>query len=155
MSHPSSLIYLPPGVVPPAAAAPPVMAGIPFNRQFFESVLPQSVGAFCSQVECDSPRVELYTGDGTTHFVNAVSGVTDLWVALQTAREEHRHPIEVFLPYQTIYRVEIHPESDEKRQHLGFKVPADAPPPPAVQAAAATPAVRAKAGVARGAKAKK
>jgi hypothetical protein len=39
---------------------------------------------------------------------------------LQSAQPDHPHVMQVFVPYQTIFRVEIHPESDEKRRHLGF-----------------------------------
>jgi hypothetical protein len=138
--HNQSVIYLPPGVIP-AAAQLPANNGIPFNRQFFEGILPQAVQAFCNQVECNIPRVELYTADGTTHFINAISGVTDLWVALQTTREDHDHTIQVFVPYQTIYRVEIHPESDESRRRLGYLLPETVTVPPAVQVA--TPAAKA------------
>jgi hypothetical protein len=133
MTQPTSVIYLPPGVVP-AAPATPAGAGIPFNRQFFEAFLPQAVNSFCTQVQCDIPRVEIYTADGATLYVNGISGVTDLWVALHTAREDHSGPVEVFLPYQTIFRVEIHPESNASRHHLGFVAPPEAPPAPAVQA---------------------
>jgi hypothetical protein len=132
MTQPTSVIYLPPGVVP-AAPATPTGNGIPFNRQFFEAFLPQAVNSFCKQVPCNIPRVEIYTADGATLYVNGISGVTDLWVALHTSREEHAGPVEVFLPYQTIYRVEIHPESNEARRHLGFLAPANGATAPAVQ----------------------
>jgi hypothetical protein len=131
---PNSVIYLPPGVVPAAPPAP-LHTGIPFDRQFVEAVRPRAVDAFCKQITCDTPRVELYTVDGATHFVNAVSGVTDSWVALQTSREDHDHTLQVFLPYQTIYRVEIHPESDGARRKLGFILGDGPKTPPAVQPA--------------------
>ena len=124
------MIYLPPGVIP--AGPPPVHgagpSGIPFDRAFFEKLLPQAVQVFCNNVECHVPRVELYTADGTTHYVNGISGVTDTFVALQTSREEHDHPMQVFIPYQTIFRVEIHPESDNGRRRLGFELGARTPP---------------------------
>lgn len=124
MNQPSRVIYLPPGVVPPAAAAAPqagpINSGIPFDRAFFEQILPAAINGFCKQAGCDVPVVEVSTIDGATHYVNGISGVSDQWVALSTARPDHPHPIQMFLPYQTIYRVEIHPESDEKRAHLGF-----------------------------------
>jgi hypothetical protein len=118
-----------------------VASGIPFDRAFFERLLPQAVQVFCNTVECHVPRVELYTVDGTTHFVNGISGVTDTFVALQTAREGHDHPAQVFIPYQTIFRVEIHPESDNGRRNLGFQLGAKAPP--AIQAAAPQPSAKA------------
>ncbi|HVA40430.1 MAG TPA: hypothetical protein VNF49_07180 [Candidatus Binataceae bacterium] len=137
MTHPQNVIYLPPGVVP---AARPLAAGVsvpasavPFDRQFFETLLPQAVQAFCQQVECHIPRVELYTLDGAVLFVNGISGVTDSWVAVHGSRENHDHPIQVFVPYQTIFRVEIHPESDEARRHLGFIQPLPGVVTPAVQ----------------------
>ena len=148
MTQPSNVIYLPPGVVPPVSPAHPA-SGVPFDRQFFEVVLPKAVRAFCNQIECKVPRVEVYTTDGSTHFVNAISGVTDAWVALQTSHAEPAHTIEAFLPYQTIFRVEIHPEDDENRGHLGFLLPAANVVPPAVQApgvvaAKAAPSARAR-----------
>jgi hypothetical protein len=132
---PSSVIYLPPGVIPQAAPPPGVHpSGIPFDRAFFERLLPQAVQSFCSQVKCDLPVVEVYTMDGTRHFVNAISGVTDTFVALQTSLEAHDHVVQAFIPYQTIYRVEIHPEGDSNRGRLGFAL--DAKAPPAIQPAA-------------------
>lgn len=133
-----SVIYLPPGVIPQAAASPPGAppSGIPFDRAFFEKLLPQAVQSFCSQTKCDLPVVEVYTMDGTRHFVNAISGVTDTFVALQTSVEDHDHVVQAFIPYQTIYRVEIHPEGDSNRGRLGFALGAKAPPaiqPPAGQ----------------------
>jgi hypothetical protein len=92
------------------------------------------VQSFCSQVKCDLPVVEVYTMDGTRHFVNAISGVTDTFVALQTSLEAHDHVVQAFIPYQTIYRVEIHPEGDSNRGRLGFAL--DAKAPPAIQPAA-------------------
>lgn len=131
MTQPSPVIYLPPGVTlgGGAAGAPvPVNTGIPFDRNFFEHVLPPSIQAFCSQVKCKIPVVELMTLDGTKHYVNGIAGVSDSWVALQTSTPDHPHPAQVFIPYQTIFRVEIHPESDERRGNLGFdtssKIPA-------------------------------
>jgi len=141
---PTSVIYLPPGVIPAASGPPPVPGtGIPFDRAFFERLLPQAVQVFCNNVECNTPRVEIYTLDGSTHYVNGISGVTDTFVALQTSREEHEHPMQVFIPYQTIFRVEIHPESDNGRRKLGFTLGAKVPP--AIQpAAAAQPQPKAK-----------
>jgi len=128
MPQTSPVLYLPPGVVP-AAGPPrePSPTGAPFDRSFFEQVLPQAVGAFCTQVKCDVPVVELRTVDGAVHFVTGISGVSDLWVALHTSSAEHEHPVQVFLPYQTIFRVEIHPQTDSHRG-IGFHVE---PPPPA------------------------
>lgn len=124
MNLPSRVIYLPPGVVPPAAVAPtqaaPVNTGIPFDRVFFQQILPAAIAEFCKQAGCDIPVVEVNTVDGMTLYVNGISGVSDQWVALSTARPDHPHPVQMFVPYQTIYRVEIHPEPDEKRAHLGF-----------------------------------
>jgi hypothetical protein len=141
MNQPSRVIYLPPGVLPPPAAPPaiPINTGIPFDRVFFEQVLPGAIAGFCKQVNCDVPVVELTTVDAMTHYVNGISGVSDQWVALTTAKPDHHHPVQVFIPYQTVFRVEIHPESDERRAHLGFvTVPARVPevvPPLAAPAA--------------------
>jgi len=134
MTTASSVIYLPPGVVPPAHGLPPGPMAVPFDRQFFELVLPRAVQAFCSQVECHIPRVEVYTTDGSTLFVNGISGVTDAWVAVQASREDHENAIQVFLPYQTIYRVEIHSESDAARRRLGYVEMEPGKSVPAVQA---------------------
>jgi hypothetical protein len=139
-------IYLPPGtVVPPQVIVPATNPGIPFDRPFFEQILPKAIESFCQQVECKVPVVELLTVDGTTHYVNAISGVSDLWVALQTTQVDHDHPTQVFVPYQTIFRVEIHPAENERRQRLGF-LPAPKPAPRTnrrAPAAAAAPPIAA------------
>ena len=72
MTQPQRVLYLPPGVVPGAASAQPQVpsGGMPFDRTFFEQILPQSIQAFCSQLQCTFPVVELMTVDGTTHYVN-------------------------------------------------------------------------------------
>ena len=136
MTQPSRVIYLPPGVTPAAAQptqAPVAFPGIPFDRNFFEHILPQSIQSFCSQVECKVPVVELLTVDGTTHYVNGISGVSDQWVALHTAMPDHEHPVQVFIPYQTIFRVEIHPAENERRHRLGFLSELAAPVVPPVE----------------------
>lgn len=121
MTQPQRVIYLPPGVVPGPMATPAVANnGVPFDRAFFEGTLPQAVQSFCSQTGCPLPVVELMTIDGTTHYVNGISGVADQWVALQTSNDNHTRPVHVFLPYNTIFRIEIHPEPDNGRGHLGF-----------------------------------
>jgi hypothetical protein len=97
--------------------------GIPFDRSFFEKVLPESAKAFCAQAGCESAIVELLTVDGQTHYINGISGVADSWVALHTAHADHDHPVQVFIPYQTIFRVEIHPAEDHTRHRLGFVLP--------------------------------
>ena len=137
MAQPASqsVIYLPPGVIPQGQPSAVVPSGIPFDRAFFERLLPQAVQSFCNQTTCDLPVVEVFTVDGTRHFVNAISGVTDTFVALQTSMEAHDHTIQAFIPYQTIYRVEIHPEPDSNRRRLGFVLGAN--PPPAIQPPAA------------------
>lgn len=143
MTQPARVIYLPPGVVagpPVPQPAPAIGTGIPFDRNFFENILPPSIAGFCQQVKCDVPVVELSTVDGMTHYVNGISGLSDTWVALQTASPENTHPKQVFLPYQTIYRVEIRPEEDERRRHLGFVAPA--PPRRTRKAAPALPEPR-------------
>jgi len=120
MTQPSRVIYLPTGIMPPPQPQPAVTPGVPFDRTFFQQVLPQAIPAFCQQVGCDMPVVELLTVDGTTHYVIGISGVSDTWVALHTTQPDHAHPVQTFIPYQTIFRVEIHPADDEKRRHLGF-----------------------------------
>jgi len=134
MTQPNRVIYLPPGVAPsgpPAGAPMAANPAVPFDRNFFEHVLQPSIQGFCSQVECKIPVVELMTMDGTTHYVNGIAGVSDTWVALQTSIPDHPHPAQVFIPYQTIFRVEIHPEQDERRGNLGFDT--SSPLPPTVQ----------------------
>jgi hypothetical protein len=133
--HPQNVIYLPRGVIPPAAAQPTPIAptGIPFDRNFFENVLPAAIRSFCDQVKCTMPIVELLTVDGVRHYVNGISGTSDAWVALHTSHENHEEPTQTFVPYQTIFRVEIHPEPDSRRQRklgfLGFGSPPPALPP--------------------------
>lgn len=118
--HPA-VIYLPPGVIPaPSPSAGPAPSGVPFDRNFFEKVLPGAIDSFCKQTDCNTPVVELLTVDGTTHFVNGISGVSDSWVALHASRREHEHAVQVFVPFQTIFRVEIHPEADAHNARLGF-----------------------------------
>lgn len=129
---PQSVIYLPPGVVPaPSMASPAGPSGVPFDRDFFEKVLPPAIESFCKQVDCEVPLVELLTVDGARHLVNGISGVSESWVALQTAQEGRNHPTQVFVPYQTIFRVEIHPEHDVRREHLGFVTDGKRARPPA------------------------
>lgn len=116
-----NVLYLPPGVIPPVATQAPtgMPSGVPFDRTFFERILPQAIAAFCSQTHCNIPRVELLTVDGSSHFVTGIIAVTDSWVSLQVAEEEHDHAIQAFIPYTTIFRVEVHPET-ERRKHIGF-----------------------------------
>ncbi|MEO8541504.1 MAG: hypothetical protein ABI577_17305 [bacterium] len=131
MTQPSRTIYLPPGVVAPQGPSSPPIApspGIPFDKFFFQSLLPQAINAFCAQANCTVPIVEVLTVDGITHYVNGISGVSDQWVALHVTKEDHGHPIQMFVPYQTIFRVEIHPEMDEERRHLGFVTTTAVPP---------------------------
>ncbi len=156
--QPSRVIYLPPGVAAPQAGPPQptiVSNGVPFDRAFFEHVIPPAVASFCKQVGCNVPVLELMTVDGVTHYVNGISGVADQWVALQTSLPDHPHPVQTFIPYQTIFRVEIHPEADERRAHLGFvtesvqDAPVIAPPKPTPAKAPAaktrrSPATKAK-----------
>ncbi len=115
-------LILPAGVVPPPATLPPSPAGPPFDRAFFESILPEVAVAFCERAQCDSVIVELLTADGTTHLVRGISALHDQWVALQVASTKHQHEVDVFIPYQTIYRIEIHPRLARQPRRLGFRV---------------------------------
>lgn len=150
MTQPSRVIYLPPGVVAPQGpSSPPVpiIPGVPFDRGFFQQILPAAVDGFCKQADCNVPIVEVLTVDGVTHYVNGISGVADQWVALHTTQPDHPHSTQIFVPYQTIFRVEIHPEMDEKRRHLGFFTNEGTPPTvPEVERVAAVkpPAARKK-----------
>ena len=122
MTQPSRVIYLPPGVVPaPTGQSPTPPSGIPFDRSFFQQILPGSIASFGENTTCSQPIVELLTTDGTSHYVKGIVGVADNWVALHTQRKDHAEAVEVFLPYQTIFRVEIHPCGDQDRT-LGFLV---------------------------------
>ena len=124
---PETALFLPPGVVAPSVAAQAAATGgPPFDREFFEQTLPRSISAFCSQVVCTRPIVELYTVDGARHYVKAIAGVSERWVALHTQREDHDHDIQVFLPFGAIYRVEIHPDEDDVQRRLGFLAILDA-----------------------------
>lgn len=124
MAQGQNVIYLPPGVVPSqqAPGPPPTSQAVPFNREFFEQVLPGAIQAFCQQLECESPIVEVLTVDNVRHYVKGISGTSDAWVALHVEREDHEHPVQVFLPYQTIVRVEVHPEAHPGQRRLGFIV---------------------------------
>jgi hypothetical protein len=118
-------------------------SSVPFDRAFFENVLPGAVAAFCTQLGCEQPVVELLTVDGMTHYVNGISGVSDSWVALHTSQKEHDHAVQVFIPYQTIFRVEVHPESDALPRRLGFiPIPAQPAVPEQTVARAGTKSVR-------------
>ena len=144
MGQPSRVIYLPTGVAAPSMAQPvppPTASGVPFDRAFFQQILPAAVNSFCTQVKCDRPVVELLTVDGARLFIQGISGVADSWVALQTTTEEHPHPIQVFVPYQTIFRVEVH-ACDNKRRPLGFLLNQQ---PPTLAPAVLAPAVEAPA----------
>jgi hypothetical protein len=93
--------------------------GIPFDRAFFEQLLGGAISAFSKEIECAQPLVELLTVDGTTHYVKGVYGVSDAWVALATQDEDHDQPVQMFVPYQTVFRVSIHP-CEEHNRKLGF-----------------------------------
>ncbi len=143
MPQAASVIYLPPGVAPVPSPVPQQM-GVPFDRSFFEQVLPQAVAAFCEQTGCEGPIVEVLTVDGTTHYVNGISGLTDSWVALHTADPDHDHAVQVFVPFQTIFRVEVHPSSDLHPKRMGYVTPPLKRPrrrTPAVAAPAPEPAI--------------
>lgn len=161
MTQPSRVIYLPPGVVAPqgpSSSPMPATPGIPFDQAFFQQILPSAIDGFCRQVGCKVPIVEVLTVDGITHYVNGIIGVADQWVALQTTRPDHDHVIQMFVPYQTIFRVEVHPESDERRRHLGFITEGPTPVPvPVIEpvVAKAIGPVAAKSPVRAKAKAKK
>lgn len=124
MTQQPNVIYLPPGVMPPQPTQQmQTNPAVPFDRNFFQNILPGSVASFCEQLKCDSPIVELRTMDGSRHYLKGISGVTDTWVALHTQSEEHDHAVQVFVPFATIFRVEIHPEEDASRKRLGFILP--------------------------------
>ena len=131
MGQPSRVLYLPPGVVPgPQAPAQQIVGqpGIPFDRTFFEQVLPSAIAEFSKQSGHERPMVELLTVDGMTHHVVGISGVADTWAALHTRVENHDHDVQIFVPYTTIFRLAIHGAEDE-RGHLGFVLGASAQRP--------------------------
>ncbi len=117
---PQNVLYLPPGASPP----PPPTPGIPFDRTFFERVLPQAVSAFAGQVSCGTPIVEITTVDGVVHYVHGISGIADTWVALHVVHKDDDTPGQIFISYQTIFRVEIDPCSDTRPRRLGFALDA-------------------------------
>lgn len=124
MSQPQRVIYLPPGVVPgpvaqPQGAAQIVPSGVPFDRTFWEQILPGAIGSFSKQISCEQPLVQVLTVDGAAHFVKGVAGVSDTWVALHTQVEDTDQAVEMFVPYQTIFRVSIYP-CEEHNRRLGF-----------------------------------
>lgn len=118
-----SALVLPPGVAPPSR--PPSAPGIAFDREFFEKVLPGAVQAYCSQVACTFPVVELRTIDGARFYIRAISAVSDTWVALHTQDESDDEASQVFLPYAAILRVEIHPDLSPEMRRVGFLVSAN------------------------------
>ena len=113
-----SPLILPPGAVP--TTPPPTPSGPPFDRNFFESVLPSAIQSYCSQAACTMPLVQLFTADGARHYIRAISGVTDQWVALHTQEELNEQPVQVFIPYATVIRVEIHPDLSPDLRRFGF-----------------------------------
>lgn len=132
-----SPLILPPGAVPTAPT--PTPSGPPFDRNFFESVLPSAIQSYCSQVSCTMPLVQLFTADGARHYIRAISGVTDQWVALHTQEELNEQPVQVFIPYATVIRVEIHPDLSPDLRRFGF-LTEDSPPAEQITAGeAATP----------------
>ena len=120
-----SPLILPPGAVPTTPASSP--SGPPFDRNFFESVLPNAIQSYCSQVSCTMPLVQLFTADGARHYIRAISGVSDQWVALHTQEEANEEPVQVFIPYVTVIRVEIHPDLSPDLRRFGFLT--DSTPP--------------------------
>jgi len=120
MTQPSRVIYLPPGVVPaPTGQTGVTPSGIPFDRTFFEQVLPGSIAAFAKQITCHQPIVQLLTVDGATHYVKGVAGLSESWVALHTQTEDPDRTAEVFVPFTTVFRLAIH-ACDEHNRRLGF-----------------------------------
>ena len=113
-----SPLILPPGAVPTHAT--PSASGPPFDRDFFESTLPGAIQSYCSQVACTMPLVQVFTADGARHYIRAISGVTDRWVALHTQEELYEQPVQVFVPYATVIRVEIHPDLSPDLRRFGF-----------------------------------
>ena len=118
-----SPLILPPGAVPTTPASSP--SGPPFDRNFFESVLPNAIQSYCSQVSCTMPLVQVFTADGARHYIRAISGVTDQWVALHTQEELNEQPVQVFIPYATVIRVEIHPDLSPDLRRFGFLTDAE------------------------------
>ncbi len=108
-------LILPPGL----GSTPSASSGAAFGRDFFESVLPQSVQSYCNQVTCTAPVVEVYTIDGRKYYVRAVSAVSERWTALDT-QDDDDEPVQVFLPYETVLRVEIHADLTPEMRRLGF-----------------------------------
>lgn len=113
-----SPLILPPGAVPTAPIPSP--SGPPFDRNFFEAVLPSAIQSYCTQVACTMPLVQLFTADGARHYIRAISGVSDQWVALHTQEEANEEPVQLFIPYVTIIRVEIHPDLSPDLRRFGF-----------------------------------
>jgi hypothetical protein len=129
MTQPSRVLFLPPGVVAPSQpVVSPTHLGssYPFDRTFFEQSLPGAIAEFCKQVDCGVPVVELITIDGQVHYVVGISGVADTWVALHTRADNHDHDVQVFVPYATVFRVEVHPAEDDHRRRMGFLLEAQA-----------------------------
>lgn len=115
-----NVLYLPPGASRSPQPAPDGGANTPFNRAFFEEILPVAVAAFVEQAKTRGAVVELTTVDGVTHVVRGISGFHDAWIALHVTKAGHPHPIQAFIPYGTVLRVEVHPHSDDHPTRMGF-----------------------------------
>ena len=71
------------------------------------------------------PLVQVFTADGARHYIRAISGVSDQWVALHTQEELNEQPVQVFIPYATVIRVEIHPDLSPDLRRFGFLTDAE------------------------------
>ncbi len=106
-------------ILPPGLGASQGSGGAAFGRDYFQTILPQTVQSYCDQVSCTNPVVEVYTIDGRKFYVRAVSATSERWVALDT-QDDDEEPVQVFLPYETVLRIEIHADLTPEMRRLGF-----------------------------------
>jgi hypothetical protein len=126
--QPSRVIYLPPGVVAPqgpSSPAVPANPGIPFDKAFFQQILPAAVDGFCQQVGCNVPILEVLTVDGMTHYVNGIIGVADQWLRSRS-QAGPRARDQMFVPYRR-YSAWSSSRAGRRRRHLGFAASGDKP----------------------------
>lgn len=112
--------------------------GVPFDPNFFCSVLPGRVGAMCPGASKDVPVVLVHLVDGTTLDVCHIAQLAPLWVAIAAFRNTpscEQMDIE-FVPYATIHRVTVSARSESERaigfqiDHSSSAIKGNAPPPP-------------------------
>jgi hypothetical protein len=105
------------------AAAQDPYEGVPFDPNFFCTILPGRVGALCPGVSKHVPVVLVHLVDGSVLDVCHIAQLSPRWVAMAAFRnapsceEMDLH----FVPYSTILRVTLSARSVSERQ-IGFQI---------------------------------